>query len=524
MNQINFKTEELMILLCACLAQFVASADNMSTALLIKEIMAFFDINLSLGQVVTASYSIVSASLMLVSGLLGYYFSWKKVFQAGLTFCVLGEVLVLFVHDVWLFIILSRGVVGLGAALILPSCIALITTQVQRNNRVMTFSIWGTSVALVIAVYPTVLTILNNLSGWRAGFTFLGLVAAFVLLLSMKLPDTPPVRSKKRIDKLGTVYIVFAIGFLLTAMTFAPSLGFFEPKKDVLILGVNLSRFGIAIPMQLVFLASLFFFAFILKNKSNNKGHIHAVIPSSFLKIEVLAGLYILLLLYVIYGGILFSLISYISLGSYSKVDLATAVTSFAVTMFTTSVIVAFKGKDLSIKKLNTMGLLLLVCSMSLLALTIQPRTSIGTIVFCVSLIGCACGMIATKSNVAVNCAVGAQYAEQSSGAQVSAKNIGYVIGVALFGWMLTVVAQYELSNTMSSLSQSIDIIGLHDSLNFMSNEQLNETLIKYGIEPIKTFNQINNTARASALKQALFIGSAICFFSIPIGRSVVNE
>jgi len=275
MNQINFKTEELMILLCACLAQFVASADNMSTALLIKEIMAFFDINLSLGQVVTASYSIVSASLMLVSGLLGYYFSWKKVFQAGLTFCVLGEVLVLFVHDVWLFIILSRGVVGLGAALILPSCIALITTQVQRNNRVMTFSIWGTSVALVIAVYPTVLTILNNLSGWRAGFTFLGLVAAFVLLLSMKLPDTPPVRSKKRIDKLGTVYIVFAIGFLLTAMTFAPSLGFFEPKKDVLILGVNLSRFGIAIPMQLVFLASLFFFAkpkndFILANIPNS--------------------------------------------------------------------------------------------------------------------------------------------------------------------------------------------------------------------------------------------------------------
>ncbi|TOO51484.1 hypothetical protein, partial [Vibrio parahaemolyticus] len=81
MSRNSWLPHEVYLLLCVCLAQVITSADNITTALSIKEIMSFFDVDLSVGQMIASLYSVICASLMIISGVLGYFFNWKKIFQ-----------------------------------------------------------------------------------------------------------------------------------------------------------------------------------------------------------------------------------------------------------------------------------------------------------------------------------------------------------------------------------------------------------------------------------------------------------
>jgi len=318
-NKIKFTRYEVNILLFVCLAQFITSADNVATVLLIKDIMFFFKVDITLGQVITSSYAISSASLMLVSGLLGYFFSWKRIFQVGLLFCIVGEFFALILTDFSLFLMLSRVIFGIGGALILPSCLALLSTQIQPKNRTMAFSIWGTSIALVVAIFPIFLTLLNTILGWRTGFGFLGCLAFLVLCLSSAITQSKPAKCIKQFDVIGTLIIVSIIAFLLIAVSFTPYLGFLTPKRAINFLGFNSTSLGMSVPMLLIvtsLLLAIFYRFWFQHTEKENK--YYSILPKIFLNKEALAGLYILLFLYIIYGGVLFIIVSYISLSHYS--------------------------------------------------------------------------------------------------------------------------------------------------------------------------------------------------------------
>ncbi|EGU46559.1 transmembrane efflux protein [Vibrio orientalis CIP 102891 = ATCC 33934] len=272
MNNVRFTAKEIKILICVCLAQFVSSADNVTTALLIKDIMSFFNVNLSLGQVVTSSYSVVSASLMLVSGLMGYFFSWRSLFRTGLFLCFMGEVSALIFEDFWSFILFSRGLMGTGAALILPSSIALLTKEIQSHNRSMAFSIWGTSVALVVSIYPIILTTIYHLAGWKAGFALLSIIAIIVALLSSWLPYCSPIVSEKRFDYIEAVMSIVVIASILTAIAAAPSFGFFTNKVVQSKESSVVYTFSLPLPALLMITSlSLCLIYLLFKNKTKKK-------------------------------------------------------------------------------------------------------------------------------------------------------------------------------------------------------------------------------------------------------------
>ncbi|TON23127.1 hypothetical protein CGH62_23020, partial [Vibrio parahaemolyticus] len=195
--------------------------------------MSFFDVDLSVGQMIASLYSVICASLMIISGVLGYFFNWKKIFQFGLCFTFFGEVFAIASSDLLTFVGLSRVLFGIGASLILPACVSLLSTVIKKNNRVLAFSIWGTSVAVIIAVFPLLLNALHQYWEWRSGYIILAGLSLLVLVLSLKMPETEFLVSDVKINVSESVLVFITLILFLLSVVLTPKLGFFVPSISI---------------------------------------------------------------------------------------------------------------------------------------------------------------------------------------------------------------------------------------------------------------------------------------------------
>ncbi|HIF9261809.1 TPA: MFS transporter [Photobacterium damselae] len=519
-NRKGWLSYEVYLLLCVCLAQIITSADNITTALSIKEIMLFFDVNLSTGQIITSFYSVICASLMIISGVFGYFINWKKIFQLGLFFTFLGEIFAITSEQLLGFVGLSRIFFGLGASLLLPACVSLLSTIIRKENRVLAFSIWGTSVAVVIAVFPLLLSVLHYYWEWRSGYIILAILSLVVLGLSFKMPEPDFKKLNIKINVFEIILVFVTLMLFLLGVVLIPKFGFITPSVSV---GIYIFDY-ISIPLVLFITSIATFFIYLnIKNKNDS------IIPKSFYSLTSLCGFYMLALLYVIYGGVLFVIVSYISLGQYSSITLALSTTIFAISMFISSVVAATVLKNKTSQELNTMGLTIITVSLLFLAIVMQPKIPSYYFYIALTPIGIGCGFIATKINLVINYSVGSQWASQSSGVQASAKNIGYVLGVISFGMLLTYVTKYEFIDVINThvifiaSTESFSQIVLN-GLNFMSDNQLTDYLDHLSLDYNKTeISLINTIIKSKAISVVLIVGAILTICSIPIGKKVAG-
>ncbi|MGS4882647.1 MFS transporter [Photobacterium damselae] len=519
-NRKGWLSYEVYLLLCVCLAQIITSADNITTALSIKEIMLFFDVNLSTGQIIMSFYSVICASLMIISGVFGYFINWKKIFQLGLFFTFLGEIFAITSEQLLSFVGLSRIFFGLGASLLLPACVSLLSTIIRKKNRVLAFSIWGTSVAVVIAVFPLLLSVLHYYWEWRSGYIILAILSLVVLGLSFKMPEPDFKKLNIKINVFEIILVFVTLMLFLLGVVLIPKFGFITPSVSV---GIYIFDY-ISIPLVLFITSIATFFIYLnIKNKNDS------IIPKSFYSLTSLCGFYMLALLYVIYGGVLFVIVSYISLGQYSSITLAVSTTIFAISMFISSVVAATVLKNKTSQELNTMGLTIITVSLLFLAIVMQPKIPSYYFYIALTPIGIGCGFIATKINLVINYSVGSQWASQSSGVQASAKNIGYVLGVISFGMLLTYVTKYEFIDVINThvifidSTESFSQIVLN-GLNFMSDNQLTDYLDHLSLDYNKTeISLINTIIKSKAISVVLIVGAILTICSIPIGKKVAS-
>ncbi|OBU44158.1 hypothetical protein AYY27_06210 [Photobacterium damselae] len=333
------------------------------------------------------------------------------------------------------------------------------------------------------------------------------------------MPEPDFIRSNLKINLSEVILVFVTLMLFLLAIVLIPKFGFITPSLSI---GFYLFDY-ISIPLVL-FLTSIATFCIYLNIKNEN----NSIIPQSFYTVTSLCGFYMLALLYVIYGGVLFVIVSYISLGQYSSITLALSTTIFAISMFISSVVAATVLKEKTSQELNTMGLTIITISLFSLAFVMQPKIPSYYFYIALAPIGIGCGFLATKINLVINCSVGIKFSGQSSGAQASAKNIGYVLGVISFGMLLTYATKYEFVDVIGNNTMFLNIDTLDKSIvngiNFMGNEQLmdyfDKALIAYNKPELMV---INNVIKTKAVSIVLLVGSVLTLLSIPIGNKVAS-
>ncbi|MEA4943108.1 MAG: DHA2 family efflux MFS transporter permease subunit [Propionicimonas sp.] len=160
---------------------------------------------------VTSAYLLAYAVPLLVTGRLGDRFGPRRIFLAGLVvftsasaWCGLSSSITM--------LVIARAVQGLGAAMITPQTMAVITRIFPRERRGAAMSVWGATAAVATLVGPILGGFLVDALGWEWIFFVnvpVGVVGFVLALRHVPRLETHP----HRFDILGVV--LSAVGLFL---------------------------------------------------------------------------------------------------------------------------------------------------------------------------------------------------------------------------------------------------------------------------------------------------------------------
>jgi len=202
MDAANRKTNPWAVLAVFALGTFLTLLDLTIVNIAIPSIVD--DIHAPLDGILWMlnAYSLVYAVLLITSGRLGDIFGPRQLFAVGVAVFTISSALSGLSQDATQ-LVLSRAGQGLGAALLAPQGLPMITSLFPPDKRGGVFAIFGMLAGLAVVLGPTLGGLIVANWGWRWIFYVNIPVGALILLLAARvIPDLRPGRPH-RLDFLG---------------------------------------------------------------------------------------------------------------------------------------------------------------------------------------------------------------------------------------------------------------------------------------------------------------------------------
>ena len=224
-----------------CVPLLIVSLDNTVLNVVLPTLVRKLHATTSELQWIVDAYALVFGGLMLVAGSLADRVGRKRTFLAGLLAFAAGSTWAAFSGSVGI-LIAARASMGIGAALIMPSTLAIITTMfADAGERQRALGFWSGTSGAGLALGPIVGGLLLAHFWW--GSVFLINVPVALLGALLALPLVPDSRNPRAggLDSLGSLLSITGLGLLLWAIIEAPVHGW----SSALVLGAGAG--GIAI-------------------------------------------------------------------------------------------------------------------------------------------------------------------------------------------------------------------------------------------------------------------------------------
>ncbi len=177
-------------------------------------------------QWIVETYALFLAALILVGGSLGDHFGRRRIFAMGISIFTLASIWCGLSPTV-LSLILARAVQGIGAALLVPGSLAIISASFSDEQRGRAIGTWSGFSALTTVVGPVLGGVLVQYASWRWVF-FLNVPLAAVVLavLFWRVPESRDPDVSGGLDWWGTLLVTLGLGALVYGLIEAGSLGF----------------------------------------------------------------------------------------------------------------------------------------------------------------------------------------------------------------------------------------------------------------------------------------------------------
>jgi EmrB/QacA subfamily drug resistance transporter len=219
-----------LILAICCMSLLIVGLDNTIVNVALPSIRRELNASVSGLQWTVAAYTLVLASLLMLSGSIADRIGRRRVFQTGLVTFTAGSLLCSLAPSLgWL--IAFRMVQAVGGSMLNPVAMSIITnTFTDRAERARAIGIWGGVIGISMALGPVLGGVLVTSVGWRGIFWVnvpIGLVA--VVLTGLFVPESRAALGR-RIDPLGQVLVIIILGSLTYGIIEAPASGWSSPK------------------------------------------------------------------------------------------------------------------------------------------------------------------------------------------------------------------------------------------------------------------------------------------------------
>jgi len=174
------------------------------------------------------AYTLVFGGLLLLGARAGDLLGRRRVFVFGLAVFVLASLLVGLSPAGW-WLITARGVQGVGAAIVAPSSLSLLTASfAEGRERAKAVALYGATAGIGASLGLVVGGALADWVSWRAGFFVnVPVGAAMIVLAPRFLPESA--RSRGRFDLAGAVTATLGVGALVYGIIHSAESGWAAP-------------------------------------------------------------------------------------------------------------------------------------------------------------------------------------------------------------------------------------------------------------------------------------------------------
>ena len=219
-----------VVLLTMCLGVLVAQIDTSVVNLALKHISADLSAGISRLQWVVDGYNLTYASLLMTGGVLGDLYGRRRIFALGIALFTVGSIVCGLAPDVGT-LIAGRAIAGVGAALEVPTTLAILTvTYPDAEERALPLGLWASCNGLAFIIGPTLGGLLVDHAGWRSIFLLIVPLGALALWLTWKSVPESSAPQGRRLDLPGQALAIVALGALALTVIEGPNWGWTSPS------------------------------------------------------------------------------------------------------------------------------------------------------------------------------------------------------------------------------------------------------------------------------------------------------
>ncbi|MEA2427649.1 MAG: hypothetical protein QOF37_1277 [Thermoleophilaceae bacterium] len=370
-------------------------------------------------QWIVDAYALVFAGLLLVAGSLGDRIGRQRTLSGGLVVFAAGSLVAALSSSAG-ELIASRSLMGVGAALIMPATLSILSDVFQdRAERSKAIGIWAGVSGLGVAIGPTLGGFLLEHFAWGSVFLVNLPVVAIALLGVRRLVPVSRAAVAPRLDAAGVLLSIAGLGALTYGLIEAPSHGW-TSAATIGFLGTSIALLGGFAWWEL-------------------RGTDHPMVDLRLFRNMRFsaASLSVTIVFFSLFGSLFLLTQILQNVLGYSTLAAGAAALPFALAVGAVSPLAAGLARSRGTKLPVAGGLLLLATGLGVMS-SADAGSGVGHFVFATVLMGTGMGLAMAPATDSIMGALPPEQAGVGSAINDSVRNIGGVLGVAVIGSVAT--------------------------------------------------------------------------------------
>lgn len=401
----------VLAVLCLALATVVSAVASLNVAIpsIARDTHAT---QTQLSWIVDA-YGLTFAALLLLGGAIGDRYGRRRALVAGLAVFGGGAAAAMWVTSPGPLIVL-RGVLGLGAALVMPATLSTITSTFPQDQRGKAVGTWagiaGASAILGLLASGLVL----EWWSWRSVFALNVILAVISVAGVMRRVPESADTNAPRLDMTGAALAVVGLGVLVYSIIEAPTAGWTAPRT---VLGA---------------LAGLAVLAAFAGWEASRQ---HPLLdPRLFRNPSFAAGSLSMTMQFLAFFGFIFLILQYLQfVQGHSALIAAVSLLPMAIGMMPAARLAPQLSTRIGMRATMGGGLCVLICGFVIIS-RLGPDSSYWLLLIGLPLCGAGMGAAMTPATTVITDALPRAQQGVASAMNDLARELGGVLGIAVLG------------------------------------------------------------------------------------------
>ncbi|WP_329283532.1 MFS transporter [Streptomyces sp. NBC_00691] len=516
-----------LVLLTLAAGQFLMALDSSVMNVSIATVADDVGTTVTGIQGAITAYTLVMAMFMIPGGKVGVLIGRRRAFMIGCLIYGCGSLTTALAPNLPVLLVGWAFLEGIGAALILPSIVALVAGNFVTERRAAAYGIVAAAGAVAIALGPLIGGVATTYFSWRWVFAGEVLVVLVILVFARRIAEAVD-DERPRIDLVGALLSALGLGVFVYGVLRSDEWGWVQPKPDAPAwIGVSMTVWLMMAGLLLVYLF-LHWEARLVKH-----GREPLVHPAMLRNRQLTGGLTMFFFQYLVQMGVFFVVPLYLSVAlGLSALQTGARILPLSLTLLAAAVLIPRFLPDVSPRRVVRIGVVALLAGAVALMAALDVEAGAEIVTVPLLLIGFGMGALASQLGSVTVSAVPDRESAEVGGIQNAVTNLGASIGTALAGSLMiaaltsSFLGAVERNEAIPAEVKSQAVVELQSGVPFLSDAQLTTALDEAGTSPevARAALEANEAARLDGLRAALAIlaGASVValFFTHRIPRT----